>query len=259
MPITNRNLQPGMVLTAKYKGLHYAAVVLADGKSLELPARHDRVGFATPRTFTSPSAAAMAITGNSVNGWRFWTIDGPDAISLEAANDPSVEAAHAMANSLPSGGGYEHPGTNSPDARAARAEELRNGPQNREPVDSEIEPFALAPSDPEVQALFNADTPELTIHHGATLDATDDAVEPVSEPKPKRAPKARSYNPIKRLPNQKAVPEGSTRYWCDGCAASFIAEELALDPKDDGYACPNGHTVASMRQAALSGSFEDLA
>lgn len=257
MPITNRNLQPGMVLTAKYKGLHYAAVVLTDGKSLELPARHDRVGFATPRTFTSPSAAAMAITGNSVNGWRFWTIDGPEALSLEAANDPAVEAAHAMANSLPSGAG-------------AAANDL--GALTPEEADEQI--ASLPDADREIE--FGDTGPEtLTIHHGATLDATDEAQEPYQEqggggntglgkytrtvtPKPRPA-RQRAYNPIKRLPNQKAVPEGSTRYWCDGCAASFIAEELALDPKDDGYACPSGHTVASMRQAALGGSFEDLA
>lgn len=255
--ITNRNLQPGMVLVAKYKGLHYAAVVLTDGKSLELPARHDRVGFATPRTFTSPSAAAMAITGNSVNGWRFWTVDGPEALGLEAANDPAVEAAHAMANSLPSGAAAAAEGQDDdypePDADAPEPEV---DPWTGEDLTRLVEDDELSP---EQRVANEAGKIDLTVHHGATLDATDGDVEPVSAPVTKRAAKPRSYNPIKRLPNQKGVPEGSTRYWCDGCAASFVAEELALTVKDDGYACPKGHTVASMRQAALGGSFEDLA
>ena len=29
------------------------------------------------RTFSSPSAAAVAISGNSVNGWRFWNYKNP--------------------------------------------------------------------------------------------------------------------------------------------------------------------------------------
>lgn len=59
-------LPNGTLLRAKYKGRHYKAAVeqgrfcLADGKS-----------------FGSPSAAAKEITGNNVNGLRFWEAKRP--------------------------------------------------------------------------------------------------------------------------------------------------------------------------------------
>ena len=40
---------------------------------------------------------------------------------------------------------------------------------------------------------------------------------------------------IHRVPNQNAVPEGSTRWFCDACMKSFVTDEA--DPQ----ACPEGH------------------
>jgi hypothetical protein len=53
---------------ADYKGKTYSGIA-KDGK-LELSDGH---------IFTTPSAAAMHITGSNVNGWRFWRCKLPDA------------------------------------------------------------------------------------------------------------------------------------------------------------------------------------
>ena len=41
---------------------------------------------------------------------------------------------------------------------------------------------------------------------------------------------------IKKMPNQKGVPEGSTKFWCSGCMKAFVAE-TTLVPEQ----CPEGH------------------
>lgn len=58
----------GVQLLARYKGTDYLAEVVAgeDGKP--------RYRLAGGREFNSPSAAGKAITGQSVNGWKFWSI-----------------------------------------------------------------------------------------------------------------------------------------------------------------------------------------
>lgn len=50
----------GTVLRAEYKGKQYAATVEGGGLTLN------------GKRFSSPSAAAMAITKSPVNGWVFW-------------------------------------------------------------------------------------------------------------------------------------------------------------------------------------------
>ncbi|MCZ2826090.1 MULTISPECIES: DUF2924 domain-containing protein [unclassified Modestobacter] len=56
-------LSVGDVLTVRYKGTEYRATVTADGH-LSL----------SGRDYPSPTAAAVAITGSNVNGWRFWKV-----------------------------------------------------------------------------------------------------------------------------------------------------------------------------------------
>lgn len=41
---------------------------------------------------------------------------------------------------------------------------------------------------------------------------------------------------IRKMPNQKGVAEGSTKFWCSGCMKAFVAE-TTLVPE----ACPEGH------------------
>jgi hypothetical protein len=59
-------LPNGTLLRATHKGSSYQAMIL-DG---------EWVG-EDGKTHTSPSSAASAITGNNVNGWRFWQAKRP--------------------------------------------------------------------------------------------------------------------------------------------------------------------------------------
>lgn len=47
---------------------------------------------------------------------------------------------------------------------------------------------------------------------------------------------SRAVKVIKRLPNQKGTPEGSTKFWCSACMRAFIAE-ASVSPER----CPEGH------------------
>ena len=63
----------------------------------------------------------------------------------------------------------------------------------------------------------------------------DDLTEkPAKEAKETKATK--SVKLIRKLPNQKGVDEGQTRYFCSGCMASFVT-----DSKDEPETCPKGH------------------
>ena len=54
--------------------------------------------------------------------------------------------------------------------------------------------------------------------------------------KPEKPAKARSGKTIRRVANQKGVPEGGVRWFCDGCMQGFVALADDTDP-----ACPQGH------------------
>ncbi len=74
--ITDRNLKPGTRLVGSHKKLLRFATVLEGGNFLlDHPAGADP----GDHEYKSLSAAAMAITGNSVNGWRFWSVEGDNA------------------------------------------------------------------------------------------------------------------------------------------------------------------------------------
>ena len=63
-------------------------------------------------------------------------------------------------------------------------------------------------------------------------------VKPPSEPKAKTAKtkKGALLKQIRRVPNQKGVPEGSTKWFCSACMKGFVAE-WTTDPET----CPEGH------------------
>lgn len=52
---------------------------------------------------------------------------------------------------------------------------------------------------------------------------------------PKRTSKAKAVKVFYRIPNQRGTPEGFTRFYCNGCAASFESEMESPE------ACPQGH------------------
>ena len=61
---------------------------------------------------------------------------------------------------------------------------------------------------------------------------------PGAEPKPKatKAKKGAFLRQIRKVPNQKGVPEGSTKFFCSACMKSFLVDGSA-DPEQ----CPEGH------------------
>jgi hypothetical protein len=63
----NVELVPGTQLRALYRGKPYDAVINDNGEMIF-----------DGKVMTSLSAAAHAVTGNSVNGWGFWQAKRPD-------------------------------------------------------------------------------------------------------------------------------------------------------------------------------------
>jgi DNA-directed RNA polymerase subunit M/transcription elongation factor TFIIS len=78
----------------------------------------------------------------------------------------------------------------------------------------------------------NEDQPESTAE--AVVENAQPAVTEVAE-EPSTAEKKAKI--IYRLPNQKGVPEGKTRWYCKECGESFLVDAGIL-PKT----CPAGHT-----------------
>jgi hypothetical protein len=76
--IENRNLTKGMRLTARYHKQDYSCEVV-EGEVGKL-----RYRLEDGREFKSPSAAGMAITSGSCNGWAFWSV----AVDAKPAETP---------------------------------------------------------------------------------------------------------------------------------------------------------------------------
>jgi hypothetical protein len=68
MPIENRNLTKGTKLTGRYHKQTYSCEVVEDAEGKL------RYHLEDGREFKSPSAAGMAITGHSCDGWKFWSV-----------------------------------------------------------------------------------------------------------------------------------------------------------------------------------------
>lgn len=71
MAITNRDLQAGTKLVARFKGQEHTVLVLGDkeaGVSYELD------GGTTYKSLSSAGSAVM--NGTACNGWRFWSLEG---------------------------------------------------------------------------------------------------------------------------------------------------------------------------------------
>ena len=75
MPITDRNLPAGAVLAGRYKGQTYRCTVLEHEGELAYSLDDNSI-------HGSVSAAASAVMGGaSVNGWRFWSIEGEEPVT----------------------------------------------------------------------------------------------------------------------------------------------------------------------------------
>lgn len=93
MPITNRTLQPGTTLTAKFKGSVHQLVVSGDEENPTFEAPDGK-------TYKSLSAAGSAVMdGVACNGWRFWSVIGeePGEAKPAATAEPRAKARKTAA------------------------------------------------------------------------------------------------------------------------------------------------------------------
>lgn len=80
MTISDRKLEPGTRLFAKYKGEEHTAEVIAGKEG------HSRYRLADGWVFRSPSSAGKAVMGGKAcNGWRFWTVAGAKPVKATVA------------------------------------------------------------------------------------------------------------------------------------------------------------------------------
>ena len=89
MAIENRNLEPGTVLTARYKKEERACEVVQTDDGL-------RYKLDSGELFTSPSSAGKAaMNGVACNGWVFWSVQGTETPKREpkpkAEKEPKAE------------------------------------------------------------------------------------------------------------------------------------------------------------------------
>ena len=88
MSIENRNLTKGTKLTGRYHKQTYSCEVVEDAE------RKLHYHLEDGREFKSPSAAGMAITGHSCDGWKFWSVvTEENAAAPKAENQEAVPAA----------------------------------------------------------------------------------------------------------------------------------------------------------------------
>ena len=83
MALENRDLKAGQKLVARYKGQEHTVLVLGDDKvglGFELDGK---------AIFKSLSTAGNAVTGGSVNGWRFWSREGELKAKRETEAKPA--------------------------------------------------------------------------------------------------------------------------------------------------------------------------
>ena len=109
MPIENRNLTKGTKLIGRYHKQTYTCEVVEDAEGKL------RYRLQDGREFKSPSAAGMAITGHSCDGWVFWSVatdenatapnaENQEAIPVAEINqtaEPVVEPAPSLAKTDP--------------------------------------------------------------------------------------------------------------------------------------------------------------
>ena len=69
---------------------------------------------------------------------------------------------------------------------------------------------------------------------GEAVTETAEEVAPAHGAKAK--PTTKTVRQISKIPNQKGVPEGQTKWFCSACQTSFL-----VDGKDAPAACPEGH------------------
>lgn len=220
--ITDRNLPAGTLLKATYKAEEYLAEILTYENEAKLTVKvlegNTTLAMPADRTFNSLSKAAMAITGNSVNGWRFWTLAAQPSgktSDLDAVLDTPA-GREALAGGLdPSDVG-----------RVEGSIDLTVPPAAQEPASGPLDPIDRV-SAPEARARkARSFTPikQTANQRGTTAEET------------RMWCHGCQASFIARLGE---ADSGSTS-----------------DYKADNATCPNGHRVGDMREAALGANGE---
>ena len=87
MPIEDRNLEAGAVLTARYKKADRTCEVVTTENGLRY-----RLDDGTEHK--SPSSAGKAVTGGACNGWVFWSVQGTETpkrtVRSTASHEPKA-------------------------------------------------------------------------------------------------------------------------------------------------------------------------
>ena len=86
MPLENRNLEPGTVLSARYKRKERTCEVVQTDDGLRY-----RLDDGTEHK--SPSSAGKAVTGGACNGWVFWSVAGTETPKREPKAKAKKEPA----------------------------------------------------------------------------------------------------------------------------------------------------------------------
>jgi hypothetical protein len=88
MPIENRNLEPGTVLTARYKKQEHTCEVVQTDDGL-------RYRLDDGTMHKSPSSAGKAVIGHACNGWAWWSLASAEKPKREpkAKADKPTKAA----------------------------------------------------------------------------------------------------------------------------------------------------------------------
>src|SRR3974377_1183679 len=87
MPLENRNLEPGTVLVARYKGKDRTCEVVQTDGGLRY-----RLDDGTEHR--SPSSAGKAAMGGvACNGWRFWSLAGTEKPGRRGKAEPKPKKA----------------------------------------------------------------------------------------------------------------------------------------------------------------------
>ena len=114
MPLENRNLEPGTVLTARYKKQARTCEVVQTDEGLRY-----RLDDGTEHK--SPSSAGKAAMGGvACNGWRFWSLQGMEPARKPKAEKPAMPKATAKTKAVPKKAAKKKP-ANKPKAQRAAA------------------------------------------------------------------------------------------------------------------------------------------
>jgi hypothetical protein len=115
MPIEDRKMAAGTVLTARYKKQDRTCEVVetADGLRYRLD---DGTEHKSPS-----SAGKAAMTGVACNGWRFWSVQGTEPAPKPKAEKPAKAAPKPKAKAEPKKSGKAKSAKSAKKPKAARA------------------------------------------------------------------------------------------------------------------------------------------